>query len=208
MSLITTTPPEQAYGNVAQLYKQLQGRGDYLPNYAGIFGHRPELMAHISNLQEALKEHMEPRLYSLVTLAAAREIKSSYCSLAFARRLINSHFSENELMSIISDDTTGVLSDKERAAMRLAARVARDSSSIKQGDVDQLRKSGFSDTEIFDVVAAAAWRCFFAKVPDSLGALPDRALTRLDSELLELLLVGRLPEPGSAANTNVQQKMN
>lgn len=204
MSLIRTTPPEQASGNVAQLYKQLQGRGTYLPNYAGIFGHRPELMTHISKLQEALKEHMEPRLYSLVTLAAAREIKSSYCSLAFARRLIKNHFSENELMEIISGDTTGVLSDKERAAMRLAARVARDSSSIKQWDVDQLRKSGFSDTEIFDVVAAAAWRCFFAKVPDSLGALPDRALTRLDSGLLNLLLVGRLPEPESAAKTNVQ----
>ena len=54
-----------------------------------------------------------------------------------------------------------------------------------------MRAEGFSDTEIFDVVAAAAWRCFFAKIPDALGALPDKALGELEPELLDLLLVGR-----------------
>ena len=83
------------------------------------------------------------------------------------------------------------ISDGEKAAMALAEQVARDSSQVEQAHIERLREAGFSDTDIFDVVAAAAWRCFFAKIPDALGALPDRALGQLEPGLLSLLLVGR-----------------
>jgi alkylhydroperoxidase family enzyme len=205
MSLISTTAPEHATGDVAQLYQRLQGTMDCLPNYAGIFSHRPNLMTHISALQEALKQHMDTRLYSLVTLAAAREINSSYCSLAFASKLISRYFSEKELIDILTEEAADVLSEKERAAMRIATRVARDSSRIEQVDIDKLHAVGFSDPEIFDLVAAAAWRCFFAKVPDSLGALADRALGELQPELLDLLLVGRDLHPETSPPAKLQQ---
>jgi cysteine synthase len=57
--------------------------------------------------------------------------------------------------------------------MTLATKVARDAATVTQGDIDSLRNAGFTDAGIFDVVAAAAWRCFFAKMPDALGARPD-----------------------------------
>lgn len=205
MSLITTTAPEHATGDVAALYQRLQGGLDYLPNYAGIFGHRPELMAPISTLQTALKQYLEPRLYSLITLAAAREINSSYCSLAFANTLVENYFSEDELIAILSGTAMDVLSEKEQAAMRIATKVARDSSLVEQADIDSLQNAGFNDREIFDLVTATAWRCFFAKIPDSLGAQPDSALGNLKTELLELLLVGRDLEPETTTTTSSQQ---
>jgi len=197
MSFIETTAPQQATGEVAALYQRQQGGLDYLPNYARVFSHRPELMVHVAALQECLKRHMAPRLWALVSLAAAREIRSSYCSLAFARRLLRGHCSEAELLAILEGRADAPLSTAERAAMALAGKVARDSSSVVAGDVDDLRAAGFADAQIFDVVAAAAWRCFFAKIPDALGASPDAAYAGLSQHLRDQLVVGRgIAPPG------------
>jgi len=201
MSLIANTPPAEARDEVAGLYQRLQGRKDYLPNYALVFGHRPALMAPLATLQEALKEHMEPRLWALVSLAAAREIKASYCALAFSKRLILREFTEDELIEILRDETSQLLSARERAAVRLATRVARDSSRVGREEIDAARNAGFSDMEIFDLVAAGAWRCFFAKIPDALGSTPDRDLGQLKQELLDLVVLGRELEP----DPNIQE---
>jgi hypothetical protein len=42
-----------------------------------------------------------------------------------------------------------------------------------------------------DVVLAAAARCFFSKTLDALGVLPDASYGELDTELREVLVVGR-----------------
>jgi uncharacterized peroxidase-related enzyme len=192
MSFIQTIESEHATGEVAALYARLRGNLDYLPNYARVYCHRPAVMAPLASLQDTLKQHMEPRLWALLALAVAREIGSSYCSLAFARRLLRSHFSQQELLVILGRQANFPLTEGERGAMALAVKLARDAAAVNQDDIDRLRQAGFSDAQVFDVVAAAAWRCFFAKVPDALGANPDEDLVhQLESPLLQHLVVGR-----------------
>ena len=79
--------------------------------------------------------------------------------------------------------------------MRFARKVALDSSSVAAADIDALRDTGFSDAQVFDIAAAAAGRCFFAKLPDALGVRPDAALGDLPQALRELLESGRPVEP-------------
>jgi hypothetical protein len=57
--------------------------------------------------------------------------------------------------------------------------------------VQALRDQGFTDTEIFDVAAAAAARCFFSKLLDALGAEPDAAFLQMEEDLRRRLTVGR-----------------
>ena len=54
-----------------------------------------------------------------------------------------------------------------------------------------LRSLGLSDTDILDVVLAAAVRCFFSKALDALGAEPDAKYAELDPDLRDALAVGR-----------------
>jgi hypothetical protein len=59
-------------------------------------------------------------------------------------------------------------------------------------DIDRLRGLGLSDTDVFQVVLAAAARCFFSTVLDAVGAEPDAAYrSELDPQLLDVLTVGR-----------------
>jgi alkylhydroperoxidase family enzyme len=91
----------------------------------------------------------------------------------------------------IADHRTAGLSSTDVAVMDLADKVADDASSIQQADVDHLRSLGLSDTDILDVVLAAAARCFFSKTLDALGVEPDAKYADLDPALRDVLTVGR-----------------
>jgi uncharacterized peroxidase-related enzyme len=199
MAFIQTTPGPQATGDTRAMYDRQQAFLGYLPNYATVFCHRPEIMTLWAELQRGIRHHISPRRYELVTLAAARALRSSYCSLAHAR-ILGEYFSTDEIAAI-AQDQPGPLTPAERAMMSYAAQVARDASAITQADVDGLKAHGFSDAEVFDIAVSAAARAFFSKVADGLGAAPDAAYREMPANLQALLTVGRPIDPpaGDAA---------
>ncbi len=192
MCFVDTIAPESATGDTADLYRRLNG-GGYLPNYARVFSLRPQLMPHISALMAAVRDPMPPRLWKLVSFAAALAGGSSYCSLAFAQKLLGGELDGEALLALARGEPHPALDPAEQAAMDFAARVAREPSHTTAGDIERLRAAGFTDREIFDIAAAAAYRCFFSRFGDALGALPDAQLAGLPAELLAALTVGRTP---------------
>ncbi len=193
MAFIGTVPEDRAEGEVLAMYRQERGDLDYLPNYAGVFSHRPRVMAAWAALQREIRGQLDGRTYGLITLAAALALRSSYCALAHAGKLLRHHFTGPEMLAILRGEDSP-LTGAERAMMHVARKVAVDASAVNTADIQSLRDCGLDDAAIFDVVAAAAARCFFAKVPDALGACPDAALAAIGEPLLGLLALGRPPE--------------
>jgi hypothetical protein len=66
-----------------------------------------------------------------------------------------------------------------------------DDGSVFEADIDRLRQAGLCDPEIFDVIAVASGRSFFAKLVDSLGVEPDCSYLEMDESLRRPLTVGR-----------------
>jgi len=132
---------------------------------------------------------MDLRRYELATLAAARRLRSSYCSLAHGTVLLE-RFGE-QVRELALDRRAAGLDEVDVAVMDLAERVVDDATSIDDADLQRLRNLGLSEAEIMDVVLAAAARCFFAKTLDALGVRPDASYRDLDPELREALVVGR-----------------
>ena len=158
-------------------------------NYERAFASHPEIYAAWVELNSAIKARMDLRRYELATLAAARRLRSSYCSLAHGRVLLE-QFGE-PVREIAVDRSAAGLDEVDLAVMDLAERVVDDASSIEDGERQRLRDLGLSESEIMDVVLAASARCFFAKTTDALGVLPDASYRELDPELREVLVVGR-----------------
>jgi alkylhydroperoxidase family enzyme len=155
-------------------------------NLERAFALRPEVYAAWRQLVTAVKETSDERRYELATLAAARRLRSSYCSLAHGKVLAE-QFYDFESVPALPDG----LDDADRAIMAFAEKVAADATAITQADVDELRGYGLSDGEIFDVVLAATIRCFFSKTLDALGVQPDAEFAELDPAFYEPLTVGR-----------------
>jgi alkylhydroperoxidase family enzyme len=132
---------------------------------------------------------MDLRRYELATLAAARRLRSSYCCLAHGTVLIE-QFNE-PVLDIAIDHRAAGLDEVDVAVMDLAERVVDDATSIGDADLQPLRELGLSETEIMDIVLAAAARCFFSKTLDGVGVLPDARYGELEPRLREALVVGR-----------------
>jgi uncharacterized peroxidase-related enzyme len=158
-------------------------------NIERAFSERPEILAAWFELNNAVKARMDLRRYELITLAAARRLRSSYCCLAHGS-ILAERFDE-PVHAIVRDHHAAGLSEVDVAVMDLAERIVDDATSIEEADRQRLRDLGLSDDDVTDVVLAASVRCFFSKALDALGALPDASYRDLEPELRDALVVGR-----------------
>ena len=206
MAFIRTIPPSGAEGPVRELYERVQSQLGYVPNWAQAFSLRPAVMDGWVALLSSIRNNLTERSYELATLAAARALRSSYCSLAHGSVLAHKVFDPATVTAIVKGDNEEVpLEPGERAMMSFMEKLVCNAHEVTRADVEVLRSHGYRDEEIFDVAAAGAARCFFSKLLDALGAEPDSSFHDLDPRLREALTVGRpvadqpvsrLPGPG------------
>jgi uncharacterized peroxidase-related enzyme len=191
MAFIETVPPADATGSVADIYESDRAAFGHLPNLTTAFSLRPAVYSAWRQLNGAIKADMDLRRYELATLAAARRLRSSYCSLAHGSLLADELLGPDTVRAIMADHRAAGLDPVDVAVMDLAEKVVEDATSVTEADLDGLRALGLSDAEIFDVVVAAAARCFFSKVLDGIGARPDKKYAELEPGLRDALTVGR-----------------
>jgi len=190
MEFIATIAPAAAEGPVAALYERQQSAWGFVPNYARVFCHRPEVMARWGQLLAEIRRPMDERRFELVTFAAAHELRCSACTLAHGRRL-RDFLDDAAIVALAAGRPAPGLDELDHAIVRFARQVAGDASRATAAQVAQLQAFGLTDAEVFDIAAVAAARAFFGKLLDALGVLPDSPFLALDEALRAGLTVGR-----------------
>jgi uncharacterized peroxidase-related enzyme len=189
---IETIPEDAATGATAEYYRQQREGWGFLPNYAAAFGLRPDVAQAWNGLNVAIRNGMDRRRFELATIAAARALRSTYCTTAHSKFLRDVCGDEESLHRIAEDPAGETLDEQDAAIYRFATKVATDAASVGQDDVDRLRAAGLSDPDIADVVYAVAARCFFTRVLDGLGAQLDvQTAQAFDPALYASMVVGR-----------------
>lgn len=200
---IQPVPEEQAPPAVADMYHADRHRWGFLPNFTQAFSHHPEAYAAWGQLIGSIRGSMDLRRCELATLAAARVLRTTYCSVAHAKILRDRFYDADAVARIAGDHHAAGLDDVDVAVMDFAEKVAADPTAVTPEDVDGLRNCGLDDRDVLDVVLAVAARCFFATVIEALGAQADEELTDpLEDHLLRQVVVGRPPaDPRRTADT-------
>ena len=191
MAFIRTTPPADAEGPVREMYEQVHGRFGYVPNWAKAFSLRPGVMDGWTALLRSIQPNLSVRSYELATLAAARALRSSYCSLAHGSVLASKVFDPATVTAIATGGPESPLQPGERAMMAFVEKIVLNADRITAADIEVLGLDGYWDEDIFDVAATAAARCFFSKLLDALGVQADSTFNDLDPALRRALTVGR-----------------
>jgi uncharacterized peroxidase-related enzyme len=191
-------PEESELGPEAtEWYRRQRESWGYLPNYAAAFALRPEVAEAWNKLNGSIRRTMDRRRYELVTIAAARAYRSTYCFAAHSKFLRDDWGDDATMRAIVADPSGVTLDATDRAVMDFATQVAGDASAITADDVEQLRVHGLDEAEIVDVVMAASARGFFTKVLDALGVQADAQLgATFEPEVRDQVTVGR-PFAGS-----------
>jgi uncharacterized peroxidase-related enzyme len=179
-----------------ELYQADLADDGYVSNYTRLYALRPNVYATWQQLSAAVKEGMDLRRYELATLAAARQLKSSYCSLAHGKILRDQFYDAETVEAVAVDHRKAGLDATDSAVMDFAAKVARDATSVTQADIDELRELGLSDEDIFQVILAVGVRCYFSTVLDAAGVQADAAYRdSLEPALQLALTIGRPIQP-------------
>ena len=194
MALIHTTPVADAAGEVRELYVKQQSAWGYVPNYAKVFSHRPEVLTAWAALLSTLRAPVDKRTFELVTFVAAYALGSTSCSLAHGKRLADLVSVEDVIAIAAGEEEATTLTPAEIAMTRLTRKVVLDASSVDADDIAALRQAGVEDQTIFDIVAIAAGRAFFADLIEALGSEPDAKLGDGDQRLVDALTIGRPSE--------------
>ena len=197
---ITPVPESESTDDLAEYYRKQRSAWGFLPNYAGAFSTRPDVAQAWNLLNSTVRDGMDRRRFELATIAAARALRSTYCTAAHSKFLRDVCGDEESLQSIAADPSGAGLAAQDRAVYEFATKVATDAAAVVQSDIDRLREVGLSDADIADVVYAASARSFFTRVLDGLGAQLDRQTAEaLPADLLDSMIVGRPVADGSAA---------
>ena len=191
MSYLDTSLGDADTEDAARLREQDRAAWGFVPNFAGTFTMRPAVYEAWKRLNGAIRSALDPRRYELATVAAAAELRSSYCALAHGRILATHHLSPDAVIGIVTGSPDGALDDTDKAVISFARKVARHADQITGDDIEALRRHGLADDDILDVALAAAARCFFSTVLDAAGTRPDAAFQALEPRLRDALTVGR-----------------
>lgn len=194
---IDTVPEDEATGDVAEYYRRQRAAWGFLPNYAACFSSRPDVAQAWDGLNAAIRNSMDRRRFEIVTIAAARELRSTYCTAAHSTFLRDVCGDGASVQALAEDPSGATLAESDRAVYEFATLVAQDASNVTAEDVGRLREVGLSDADVADVVFAVAARAFFTKVLDGLGAQLDAPTAKLfDPDLLASMVVGRAVADG------------
>jgi uncharacterized peroxidase-related enzyme len=186
-------------GEAAEMFAADQRALGYVANLTRLFALRPAVYAAWRQLSMAVRANMDPREYELATLAAARALRSSYCTLAHGKVLRDRFYDADTVAGLVTDHRRAGLGQADVAVMDFAGKVAADAASVTAADVATLRASGRPDDGILDVVLAAAARCFFSTVLEAMGLEDDAAYrAELEPGLHQALTVGRPIAPPHA----------
>ena len=130
MSYLDTPTDADRRDSVVQLYEAERARFGDVPNYARVFALRPTVYAAWAGLNTAIKVGMDTRRYELATLAAARQLRSTYCALAHGTLLRDRFYDAETLVRIAADHHDADLDRVDVAVMDLAVKVARDGTAV------------------------------------------------------------------------------
>ncbi|QIZ99216.1 MULTISPECIES: carboxymuconolactone decarboxylase [unclassified Leifsonia] len=172
MSIISTTAPEDAEGEVAAIYAKEEADLGYVASHTRAMAVNPEAYRAWEQLVRSIVSQLGTRRFELVTLAAAQGTHSEHCRLAHGRKTLPL-IEEDQLIRIARDYHDADLTEAEVGMMEYAERVSRDSYAMTDADSQRLRDLGFSDREIVDITLAASARNYFSRAIQALAVDVD-----------------------------------
>ena len=190
MAFIDTIAPSAASGELREMYQRQQASWGFVPNYAKIFCHRPEVLARWARLLAELRRPMDDRRFELATFVAAYARRNTACALEHGAQLAR-FVGDEVVLGLARGETLEPLDAAEAAIAAYARKVATDAASVTAQDIAELKSHGLDDAEIFDIAAAVAGRAFFTTLLDALGVQADSAARDREARFGHALSVGR-----------------
>ena len=148
--------------DIRELIETVQEKSGFVPNVFLALSNRPDEFRAFFAMHDALMDKsdgLSKAEREMIVVATSATNQCLYCVVAHGAILRIR--AKNPLIAdqLANNPWKADLSDRERAMIDFSLRVAGDSATISDADIDDMRTKGFTTDEIWDIGAIAA---FFA----------------------------------------------
>ncbi len=158
MTRITAIDPAAATGRSRELLDAVRKALGITPNMMRTMAHSPAVLEGYLNFNKALSHGvLGPGFREQIAVAVAQANGCDYCLSAHATFGKAAGLTPEE----IGAARTGAAADKKaEAGLKFALEVVRQRGHVSDGDLDSLRRAGYCNAEIAEVIAHVAINVF------------------------------------------------
>ncbi len=172
--------------DMQSMIAEAQEKSGFIPNVFLALAHRPDEFRAFFDHHNALMNSdvgLSKAEREMIVVATSAQNGCLYCVIAHGAILRIR--SKNEILAdqLAINPWKADLSDRERYIVDFALAVALDSAAITDEDLDDLRAAGFSDDEIWDIGAIAAFFAMSNRLANMSAMRPNDEFYRLGRNL-------------------------
>lgn len=176
MPLIHTVTPENATGDVAAIYDEINTMFGFVPNAIQLDSINPDrLRHHWEGIKQAVVHPtLSQELFTTIRLLGSEIEHCEYCIGLNAGMLMQMHGrSVDDIAAIKADPAAAPLNDKEKALLVFVVKALKDSNGISENDIATLHAAGNDDREIFDAMTHGAQQIAGDIILNAFKVAPD-----------------------------------
>lgn len=158
MSRLPAIRTEDAQGKSKQLLEAVQAKLGITPNMARVMANSPAVLQGYLGFNAALAGGtLSPKLREELAIAVAEQNSCGYCLAAHTALGKMAGLSDSELDAARDGRSD---SAKTRAALEFARAIVAKQGRTSDADFEEVRRAGFSDGEIAEIIAEVALNVF------------------------------------------------
>jgi uncharacterized peroxidase-related enzyme len=155
---IPPVDPATAAGKVRELFAGVQRSLGAVPNLYRVIAQSPAALEGVLGLTAALaRGRLGARLREQIALTVAEANACDYCLSAHSALGRGLKLSDEELALARQGRAPG---PRDAAALRFAARVLERRGRVDDADLAEVRRAGFDDAQVVEIVAEAVLNVF------------------------------------------------
>ena len=157
MSRIPAIDLDVATGTAKDLLAAVKKGLGVVPNLFRVTAQSPQALEGMVTLHGAIGKSLDAKLREAIALATAEADGCDYCLSAHTYLGKRAGLSEADLVDV----RDGRASDpKIGAASRFAKRLVEKRGHVSPDELAEVRRAGFSDGQVIDIIANVAWSVF------------------------------------------------
>ncbi len=160
MPLINTFTPENAEGQVKEIYNQIESAFGSVPNALQMYSSSPALLARQWQQIGYYMQHptLGFNLLAMIRMLVSEEGNCDYCVGLNAGLLINmGGLTIDQVTAMKENPQNAPLSDKDKAMLLFVLKATHAASTVNQSDIANLKTLGWNDGEILDGLTQGAY---------------------------------------------------
>jgi alkylhydroperoxidase family enzyme len=158
MAIINTVKPEEATGEIKEIYDALQKTIGMIPAPMQLASASPYIMKTMYQSIGYYSQHpgLSFGVLSTIRYLVAQSLDYAFCTHFNKNFLKLQGMTDKDIDAIVEDPLKAPLEDRERTLVAFVVKAIKTPEDVDAEDMDNLRRQGWKDSDIMDALAHGA----------------------------------------------------